>query len=279
MKEFGEKVDFLTLPDGQELFFRTVGPQNPKGVLILIHGLGEHSGRYHEFSQYLARHGWRVYLYDQRGHGKTPGLRAYVDTFGDLVEDLLTFIKHVKNQEPGKKLFLMGHSFGGQVAINFLAQHPREVKGAILSSPNIRLALQVPWIKRVLGRLVSNLLPSLSVPNDINPKDISHDQNVVRAYINDRLVYNKITIRLGAELLENLEHVMELAHKIKTPCLIFHGSADKVTSPEGSKDFFNNLHLKDRKLKIYPGFFHETLNEMGKERVYDDVHTWLEKRI
>jgi len=270
--------DFFLLPDRQELFYRTLGPARPKGVLIILHGLGEHSGRYDDFAQFLAEAGWRIYLYDQRGHGKTPGIRSFVEAFDVLVDDLHHFVDFVAGREGRRKPFLLGHSFGGQVVVNYLAKYPSEVRGVILSSPNIRLAMGVPWLKRFLGRWVSCVLPSLSVPNDINPQWISHDKKVVQEYQEDPLVQNRITLRLGNELLENLDKVPQLAPKIKTPILLFQGSADKVTCPEGTKEFFQKISTKDKQLKIYPGFYHETLNESGRKQVYQDVAKWLEKR-
>lgn len=270
--------DFFQRPDRQELFYRCYGSGRGKGSLVIVHGLGEHSGRYDEFAKFLSARGWRVYCYDQRGHGKTPGIRSYVENFEVLVEDLRAFIAFVTARENRKKPFLMGHSFGGQVVINYLAQYPSEVRGAVLSAPNIQLAMKVPWLKRTLGRLVSSFLPSLSVPNDIDPKWISRDRKVVQQYQEDPLVQNRVTLSLGSELLENLDKVPSLAPKIKTPILLFQGSADRVTDPEGTKLFFQKIPIKDKKLKIYPGFFHEALNEQGKQQVYRDVARWLGER-
>ena len=270
--------DFFQLPDRQELFYRVYGPTRAKGILIILHGLGEHSGRYQDFAEFLAEAGWKTYLYDQRGHGKTPGIRSFVETFDILVEDLHQFVTFVTAQEGRRKPFLLGHSFGGQVVINYLTKYPSEVRGVILSSPNIRLAMTVPWIKKFLGKWVACILPGLSIPNDINPRWISHDKKIVQAYQEDPLVQNRITLRLGSELLENLEKVPPMASKIKTPILLFQGSADKVTCPDGTKEFYQKIPGKDKELKIYPGFFHETLNEQGKKQVYHDVAKWLEKR-
>jgi alpha-beta hydrolase superfamily lysophospholipase len=271
--------NFLRFKDGQEIFYWGMKAPRQKGVLVIVHGLGEHSGRYLNFVEFLVKQGWTVYLYDQRGHGKTPGLRSYVENFEELVEDLYQFIHFVSEQEGGEKPFLLGHSFGGQVVINLLAKHPRVVPGVILSSPNIKLAMDVPWLKRFLGRWVSYIIPSFSIPNDIKPKWISHDPKVVHEYEKDRLVQNRITVRLGNEILENLNKVPELAEKIKIPIFLFHGSEDLVTCPKGTEEFFERMKHKDRQLKIYPGFFHETLNEKGKEEVYHDVANWLEERV
>jgi alpha-beta hydrolase superfamily lysophospholipase len=202
-----------------------------------------------------------------------------VDRFQDLVDDLHYFMEHVSRNGRTAQPYVMGHSFGGQVVINFLAQHPKEVPGAVLSSPNIKLVTDVPWLKRTLGKMASRAVPYLRVPNEVNPEMISHDIEIVRKYRGDKLVQNKITLRLGAELLDNLDNIMELAPKIKTPCLIFHGGGDRITSPEASENFFKKMKVRDREMKIYPGFYHETLNEIGKERVYQDVATWLSGRI
>jgi alpha-beta hydrolase superfamily lysophospholipase len=271
--------NFFQLPDRQELFYRIYGPARPVGVLIIIHGLGEHSGRYDDFANFLSGQGWRIYLYDQRGHGKTPGIRSYVEAFDILVEDLHSFVEFVAGQEGRRKPFLLGHSFGAQVVINYLTKYPSEVRGVMLSSPNIRLAMAVPWLKRFLGKWASCVLPSLSVPNDINPQWISHDKKVIQEYRDDPLVLNRITLRLGNELLQNLEVIPPMAAKIKTPIFLFQGSADKVTSPEGTREFYQQIPGKDKQLKIYPGFFHETLNERGRKQVYADVAHWLEKRV
>jgi len=265
---------FIECPDGQEIYYWGIAPKRAKGTVVLVHGLGEHSGRYRDFAEFLVSKGWEVRLYDQRGHGKTPGIRSYVEHFQDLVDDLGKVIQTAR-EDTGKKPFLLAHSFGGQVAINYLAGHGKEVQGAILSSPNIQLAMKVFWLKRFFGKYLSKVLPSVSIPNDVNPKLISHDPKVVEEYQRDPLVQSRITLRLGDELLENLDKVPAMARQMKLPILIFHGSADGITSVEGSKKFFQNVPSKDKSLKIYPDFFHETLNEIGRKEVYQDVLDWL----
>ncbi len=279
MKTHNYKENFFTLSNQQSVFLRSWHVRNPQGILILVHGLGEHSGRYNAFAEFLTKHGFSAYAYDQRGHGKTPGPRVFIDRFEDFVEDLSLFIKEVKKTEKKQKLFLLGHSFGGQVTINYLAHHVRQVHGAILSSPNIQLALELPWIKKTLGQWFSLLFPKLTIPGDISSQYLSHDPEEVLKYDQDPLVQKKITLRLGAQLLANLEKVPFLAKRIKTPCLIFHGDADRITSCAASEDFFSNLASSDKEIKIYPGLFHETLNELGKEKVFQDVVQWLKKKV
>lgn len=278
MRQVKIEQNFFLVNDGQELFYRHFQISKPKGTVVLVHGIGEHCSRYDDFSNFLASQGFEVYLYDQRGHGKTPGLRSYAESISALVNDLFEFAKWVKGKINHQNFYLMGHSFGGQVAVNFLSAHPKLFKGAILSSPNIELAMEVPWLKRFLGSLISQVLPSLSIPNDVNPKLLSHDPEIVQAYQKDRLVQRKITLRLGNEILENLKLMPALAEDVKVPIFIFHGSEDKITSPQGSKNFYDLLKVKDRIFKLYRGFFHETLNEVGKKEVYQDVVDWLNKR-
>lgn len=274
-----EEKDFFLARDGQELYYTVTHPKRAKGVILLLHGMAEHSGRYTAFANFLAESGWMVYRYDQRGHGRTPGLRCYVENLDILVEDLEEVLHWIKTKHPRKKLFLLGHSFGGQVSLNFLAAHPKMVQGAILSSPNIALAMKVPWITKVVGQFASKFLPSFHIPNDVDPKWVSRDPKVVKAYQEDRLVEDKISLRLGAEVLKNLEELPAKAKKIRTPVLFFQGSGDKITCPQATQDFFEHVSAKDRHLKIYPGFYHETLNELGKAEVYQDVLHWLEERV
>ena len=278
MKSIATIKDFLTTSDRQEIYYWAMNPPKAHGSLVILHGLGEHSGRYKNFAKFLAKKGWAVYLYDQRGHGRTPGLRSYVESFDTLIEDLDQFIHFVRSQNKNRKPFLLGHSFGGQVAINYLARYGKNIEGAVLSSPNIQLAMRVPFLKRFFGKWISRVLPSLSIPNDIKAEWISHDKQVVEEYEKDQLIQHKITLRLGNEILENLENIFDLAPKIKMPVFFFHGSADKVTCPKGTEKFFNSIPSKDRELKIYPDFYHETLNEKGKEKVFADVVDWLEER-
>lgn len=272
---------FVTLKDGQEIFCLNYRPEGflkkkKQKTVVIVHGLGEHIARYDDFARFLAQHSYQVYLYDQRGHGRTPGIRSYAESFQTLVDDLDFFIKYCQEQNPKSDFYLMGHSFGGQVSINYLAQHAKTVKAAILSSPNVKLAFELPLIKRVLGPFFAKIIPTLQVANDVNPKDLSHDKKVVKDYAEDPLVQSKVSLCLGSGIIDNVNSIMGLAAKIKVPTYVFHGELDKVTSREGTEEFYGKMAVKDRKLKIYTGFFHETLNEIGKEEVYQDILNWLE---
>jgi len=275
----GPTHHFFKTQDGSELYYQSWIPEKKKGVLAVVHGLAEHSGRYQFLVDYFVKRGWALYLIDQRGHGKSPGPKLYAPNFETLVDDLEAFVHEVRSLEPKLPLFLVAHSFGGQVAVNYLARRPKELKGAILSGPNLKLAMSISCLKKMLGYAASRVLPTFLVPNDLTASWISHDPEVVKAYEDDPLVSHKISLKLGTAILDNIDQVMDLAPEIKTPVFILHGGDDKITSVEGSREFFEKLKLQDKTLKIYPGFYHESFNEIGKEKVFADMDRWLEERI
>lgn len=279
MTNAGPTHHFFKTKDGSELYYQAWVPAKKKGVLAVIHGLAEHSGRYQYLVDYFFKHGWALYLVDQRGHGRSPGPRLYSPDFKTLVDDLEAFVREVHRLEPKLPLFLIAHSFGGQVAVDYLARHPKELKGAVLSGPNLKLAMSVSHLKKAVGYAASRILPTFLIPNDLNASWISHDPEVVKAYEQDPLVSHKISLKLGTAILDNLTQVMALAGQIKTPVFMLHGGEDKITSVEGSREFFEKLKVQDKTLKIYPGFYHESFNEIGKEEVFADMERWLDERI
>ncbi|MFO1462197.1 MAG: alpha/beta hydrolase [bacterium] len=279
MKVEGPTHQFFKSSDGLELYFQSWIPEKKKGVLAVIHGLGDHSGRYRFLVDYFTKRGWALYLMDQRGHGKSPGPRLYAKNFQTLVDDLQAFLGEVRRREPHLPLFLVAHSFGAQISVNYLAGHAKDLHGAVLSSANLKLAMPVSGLKKLLGYGAGRLLPTFLIPNDIKPSWISHDPEVVKAYEQDPLVGHKISLRLGVEILNNLDKVMALAPKLKTPLYMLHGEGDQVTSLEGTREFFERLRVTDKTLKTYPGLLHECFNEIGKEKVFQDLEHWLNKRL
>ncbi len=278
MKRKDPSGDIFPRPDGVKLHYLSMAPAKARGTIILIHGLGEHSARYLDFAQFLNRHGWRVILYDQRGHGRSGGPRMYARSMEQLAEDLHDFVLFVHQTTPKSPLFLIAHSFGGQVAINFLAQNGLKIDGAVFSAPNVRVAIHVPVLKRAVSKLLTAILPTMTDNNEINPKYVSRDPAVVKKYNSDPLIQHRISVQLGIQLLDNVERIFDKIPRVNTPCLILHGSEDKITSVEGSREMYERIGSRDRKLKVYPGFYHEVLNEIGKEEVYTDIEKWLDKR-
>lgn len=265
--------------DGLRLFTQIWIPQSPRALVILSHGYAEHSGRYQHVASYLAEHGFAVYALDHRGHGRSEGERVNIRVFGEYVSDLSRFIEYVRQQNPNLKRFLLGHSMGGTIASQMVIEHPYQVDGLILSAPYLINAVKVPAVLLAVSSMVAQILPGLpTIKLDVSA--ISRDIEIVHKYKTDPLVYNGGTkARFGNELLNAGAYVRSKGSSIKLPVLLMHGTADRIADIEGSKQLFNGLASNDKTLKLFEDFYHEILNETEKEKVYQEILNWLEKRV
>jgi len=248
-------------------------------VVLFIHGMAEHSDRYKNPIRYFTRRGYASYAMDLRGHGNSGGRRSYADSMDQLVEDLRSFVSFVKKHEKGKKIFLVGHSFGGQLVLNYGARHAEGVSGILVSSPNVSLRVKIPLIKRLAAPILSRIIPKLALGNELNPNLVSRDPNVVEEYRTDKRIQRKITTRLADIVLENHLYIMDLAKKFHVPTFLMHAGDDAICSPEGTRRFYENMPIRDKKFKIYPGFYHELFNELGRDQVFRDMELWILKRL
>ena len=256
------------LPDG-----------SPKAVLLVAHGLAEHSGRYKNLVNYFVPKGYAVYALDHRGHGKSEGMRSYVDRFSDYLADLKTFFDMVHKEHKDAKIFLVGHSLGGTLAVPYAVEHQQELAGVITSGASLVASSTVSPALIAIAGVVSALLPKMGV-TVLDASTISRDKAVVDAYVNDPLVYRgKVPARTGAELARMWKQLPERMSKIKLPVLIMHGSADQLSDPAGSKLLYERVGSKDKTLKLYDGFYHEIFNEPEHKKVMADVEAWLTKHI
>lgn len=263
--------------DHHRLYYQFVSMEKSRGVLVVCHGLNEHSGRYQNLIHHFSKAGYSIYLYDHRGHGKSDGVRSHIDHFKTILDDLHTFSSLVFEKEGKKRIFLVGHSLGGQIILNYLANTKHHYAGFIASSPNIRMAIEIPLIKKFVGLKLSAFLPRLKLGNEIDPKWISRDKKVVEDYKRDSLVSKSISVRLASEIIKNQDQIMACAKKISLPGLILHGGDDHICSSKGTRDFFSQLASMDKELKIYDGFYHELFNERGKEKVFHDMEEWIQR--
>ncbi|MFH1003159.1 MAG: alpha/beta hydrolase [Chloroflexota bacterium] len=262
------------------LYYRGWLPDDkPRAVLVIVHGLAEHSGRYANLAAHFVPRGYALYAHDQRGHGQSPGKHGYVKRFADFTGDLNAFLGLIRRRHPGTPVFLVGHSVGGLIATVYTARNPEGLAGLILSGATLKTGNSVPPAAVILARLLSWLLPGLGLAV-IDASAISQDQAVVTAYVNDPLVYRgKISARLGAELVTGLKRLPRLIPGIKLPLLIMHGTADRLSDPAGSQLLYDRAGSPDKTLRVYPGFYHEIFNEPGRERVLTDMATWLSERL
>ncbi len=217
--------------------------------------------------------------YDMRGHGRSGGTTAMIKSIYDYVSDLKKFINKVEKKHREKKIFIIGHSLGGEVACLYLLDSHSKISGVILSGAVIKISNEISPIVQKLSLLVGLLLPFLKTTK-INSNTISRDKNVVNLYNSDSLVYHGGTrARTGAEIIRGTKIIKKRMNHITTPILIMHGSSDRLVDPIGSHLLYRGISSKDKTLKIYQEFYHEIFNEIGKEKVFKDMCGWLEKRL
>ena len=247
-----------------------------RAVLLIVHGLAEHSGRYMNLVNRFVPLGYAVYGIDHVGHGRSEGRRLFVDRFVDYTEPLKTYFDMVRCWQPDRPVFLVGHSMGGLIGALYLIAHQEELAGAVLSGPAVKAPGDIPKAVIMIGRVLSTLFPRLGlVP--LEAEGVSRDPAVVEAYVADPLVYRgKMTARLGAELIGAMEHVRAEANRITLPVLILQGGADRLVDPSGAQMLYEKVASADKKLIIYEGFYHEVFNEPEHDRVLSDVEQWLE---
>jgi alpha-beta hydrolase superfamily lysophospholipase len=263
-----------------KIYFQAWLPKEAaKAVLLIIHGLGEHCGRYMNVVNHFVPLGYAVYGLDHIGHGKSEGKREFVRHFDDYTDTLAIFYKMVKEREGGKFIFLLGHSMGGLIASYYLIEHQDDFQGAIISAPSIKVSDSISKATIIMGKILSALTPSAGILA-LDANAISRDPEVVAAYINDPLVFNgKTTARLAAELLRAMLHVTAGAEKINLPFIVLQGSDDKLVDPEGAQLLYEKAASKDKTLKVYEGLYHEVFNEPERDLVLKDVEYWLEQHI
>ena len=245
-------------------------------VLLIVHGLAEHSGRYMNVVNHFVTLGYAVYGVDHVGHGKSSGTRVYVERFEDYTDTLKIYFDMVRHWQPEKPVFLVGHSMGGLIGAVYLLDHQAELTGAVLSGPAVKVHGSVSPAVIFVGKLISVLMPKLGLIG-LEAEGVSRDPAVVQAYVNDPLVCRgKVTARLSAEFVKAMRRVAAEATKITLPILILQGSADRLVDPKGAQMLYNAVNSVDKTIKIYDGLYHEVYNEPEHGQVLGDVKVWLE---
>ncbi len=266
--------------DGLDLYYQFWVPEEiPKAILLVVHGFGEHGGRYRNLVDYFLPRGYGICTYDQRGHGKSDGFRAYADRFSDFVDDLEIFRELVLSRHPGVPLFLVGHSTGGTISAAYSVSHKNGFSGLVLSGALLSPPSDVPAVTIFAARLLSRFAPRTGLYK-LDADAVSSDRGVVGAYVRDPLVYQgKVRARIGVELMDAMVMIRRRVSEIRLPVLIMHGAADRLSDPEGSHFLHSGAGSADKTLKLYPGFYHEIFNEPGRQQVFEDMDAWLATRV
>lgn len=258
--------------DGFQLFTRKDVPENVKAVVIVVHGLCEHLGRYEYLTEKLNAHDFSVYRFDHRGHGKSDGERAYLEDFNCLVDDTDFIVEQAKTENAGLPIFLVGHSMGGFTVACYGAKYPGKVNGLVLSG-----ALTNDTAK-ALDQLPAGLDKHTTFPNDLTD-NICRDPRVCKAYADDPLRCRVFTAGLAYAMADGIKWLGKTAVNFKDPVLMMHGECDKIVSYRDSCKFFTSVSSEDKQLKIYGKCYHEIMNEYCKDEVIGDVIRWLENRL
>ena len=265
--------------DGITIYYREWAATNPEGLVIFVHGLGEHGGRYGELASFLCDNGFACAAMDNRGHGKSTGRKGHINIFNDLASDLDTFINILSDENETRPLFILGHSLGGLITLYLIKNEMPNLDGVIVSAPPLELKVQVPQIKIWLGKFLSGFLPMLTLSNEIDPAMLSHDAEMVEKYETDPLVHNKISARMFTEMMGASDSVKDGGYNSTSPILLIQGEDDPIVDPEGTYRFFEKLGQENKELIKYPGFYHESLNEREREKVFKDISSWLRKTL
>ncbi|HVP78444.1 MAG TPA: lysophospholipase [Thermodesulfobacteriota bacterium] len=265
---------------GANIYFQCWLPESePRAVLLIVHGLAEHSGRYGNLVNAFVPLGYAVYGIDHLGHGKSDGTRVYVKRFDDYTNTLKIYFDMICKWQPDKPIFLVGHSMGGLIGAVYLLDHQEGLAGAVLSGPAVKIPTHVTPAMRFVGKILSGLIPKFGLVG-LSADGVSRDPAVVQAYVSDLLVHRgKMTARLAAEMLKAMQTINGQAARITLPILFVQGSADKLVDPAGARMLYDTVSSADKKIKIYDGFYHEVFNEPEHDRVLHDVEMWLEARL
>ncbi len=273
----------LITADQIELAWQTWTPPAAQGVIVVVHGLAEHSGRYRETAEYLANRGWAVVAADLRGHGQSadgrhPG-RVHVDRFSDYFHDVDAMVQLARKKHGDVPLVLLGHSMGGLIALSYALEKPAGLAGAIISSPALGThpASQPPLLLKLMVNVLSHLAPRLLFNSDLDTSAISSDPEVVQAYIADPLVSNKVSARWYVSMMQAMDHAFDGAASLRLPLLLMQSGADRLVDPAATTRWAAAATGEFLDLVIWEGFYHEMLNEPGKDRVREKILSWLER--
>jgi alpha-beta hydrolase superfamily lysophospholipase len=260
--------------DGVKVYQQVWEPDdNPRAVVCLVHGLGEHSGRYTDVAARLAESGYGLITCDLHGHGQTEGKRGLA-TLEAILLDIDQLRAEAAGRYPGKPIFLYGHSMGGLLVLAYTLRRKPDLRGVISSSPGLRSVLEDQKLKIAVAKLLGTAVPAFTLPTGLDSSYVSRDPEVVRRYDQDPLVHDKSSAALAKTMLAIIPWVFEHAAEFQPPLLLMHGSADQIALVEGTQEFARRVP-GECTLKIWEGCYHELHNEPEKEQVLAFVLEWL----
>lgn len=250
----------------------------PKAVVGLVHGLGEHVARYSDVARALVKSGFAVMGFDLRGHGRSGGRRGHTPSYETLLDDLGALLERIADRYPRRPVFLYGHSLGGALAINYALRRPSRIRGVIATSPWLVAVVKAPPLKAALARILDPILPTYTDRWAVEPKSLARDPEVGDAYERDPLVHDFVTSRMYLAATEAGQWAMDNAATFPLPLLLMHGTADRVTSWEASREFARRAG-RNITWRSWDGWYHELHNEPERSRVVRVMTSWMNGRL
>jgi len=263
---------------GLELFHQIwQADASPKAHIALVHGIGEHSGRYPNVAAHFPPRGYTVHGFDLRGHGRSPGRRGHINAWSEFREDVRAYIRMISAQAEGKPVFIYGHSLGGLIALEYVLHYPDLLQGVIASAPAVGQSAISP-VLIFLSRVMSRVMPTFSLQTGLDATAVSRDPAVVNGYA-DPLVHSFASARFGTEAMAAQAWTNAHAPDLKLPLLIVHGEADRIMPPASSRAFIERVSSPDKTRLGYEGGYHEPHNDIQHAQVMQDIEAWLEKHL
>jgi len=250
-----------------------------RAIVIIVHGLGEHSSRYYHIAKMLNDEEFAVYSFDHRGHGKSAGARGDIPSYNYACDDIDEVINIVHNEIPNLPIFLYGHSLGGAIVLQYGLTRNSKIKGIICTSPGLGTNNPIPAIQLKLVKILSKLGPKLTMNNGLDVENLSHDQNVIQAYKTDPLVHPKISMRLALELVTKGQEIVQKADQFKYPLLLLQGEMDHLVNPLLTKQFAENAKDIPFRYIQFPYFYHEMHNELHNDEFIQTIKNWLNEQM
>lgn len=265
---------------GVSLYYQCWHPeQAPRGILVIVHGFGEHSGWFTNLVEPLTNHNYAVYAFDLRGHGRSPGKRGHIMSWDEYRQDLSAFLQLISANELDRSVFLYGNSLGAAIVLDYILQNTVGLKGAAINGAPIQPTGASSRGKIILARSLSRVAPAFQIPFGLDQNALSRDPAVVQAFGSDPLVHDMVSVRWGTEVMDTIDRFKANASHISLPLLILHGELDCLNSAEGARWLYEQITYPDKELHIYPGMYHVTHNDYGHEQVVADLEAWMEKHL
>ena len=262
---------------GVELYYQSWHPPvPPRGIAVIIHGLGGHSGLFGNMVDHLLPQNYAIYAFDLRGHGHSPGQRGYINSWDEYRGDLDAFLTLIERQNSGCSCFLLGNSLGGIVALDYVLRFAERIQGVTaIAAPLGEIGVSPLRIR--IGKFLSRVWPRFSLDTGIELEAATRDREFLAEYAKDPLRHTKSTARLATELFATVDWIQSHVCELRVPLLLLHGEKDRVCSPQGSRLFFEKVTFPDKEFKEYPGAYHELHHELNYQEVMADLTTWLER--